>query len=803
MSDYLDPSNRELLADFFQEASQQSDILEQNILALEHDPRDREAVDELFRAAHTLKGGAATVGITKLAEITHLLEDVLDEIRSGRRDADEEVIECLLGSIDVIKLMLEAHLAGKAYRGDTARLEKRLAALKTGGGAAGKPAGGRTPPGGSRTGKTQAAARKVKDAAPTAKVLLSEYELLELKAAAGGSRSVYEIRVEFDEENPMNTVGGIQVYAALKEAGAIVKTVPEFEKLYQDDFYPAILYYLATDQPAAVIEKICTIPDVTLGVSCHPLAFDRGTAAAARTVREKSTAFPQTAAGIGTADGAGTTEASATEEESDDTAAPEESALVDAERARKAVGSVLRVDSKRIDQLLNLVSEVVINKASFNQLIGEVNGNFVQFQLRQEQYRETLRELLESLPAYVEEIQGGKPLKTVKKEMLARFGGLSSFYNQYESGLKETMGHLKNSTQNLARITSELQEGVMKIRMVPISQIFSRFPRLVRDLSKSLKKQIALTIEGESTELDKSVIADLLDPLIHCVRNSIDHGIEEPGTREKAGKSPTGNVTLRAGNEGNMVVIEISDDGRGIDVESVRKKAVKDGRIHEHKILSEIEAHNLIFEPGFSTSKTVTDVSGRGVGLDVVRKQIEKLSGTVSVWSEPGQGSRFTIKLPLTLAIIQGLLVRVGKNVFAIPVSAVMETMKVRLEEIRRIDNYEVFNLRDDIISLVRLHTLFHIESPVDAATQYIVVVGSKGPRIGILVDSLIGEEDVVIKPLKDKFTKSPGIAGASILGDGTVSLIIDVTQLLELGMRIGMEERRQRETAVIGEKRI
>ncbi len=449
------------------------------------------------------------------------------------------------------------------------------------------------------------------------------------------------------------------------------------------------------------------------------------------------------------------------------------------------------------------MSEVVINKASFNQLLGEVNGNYVQFQIRQEQYRETLRELFESFPACIEEIQAGKPLKTVKKELLARFGGLASFYNQYETGLKETIGHLKGSTQSLARITSELQEGVMKIRMVPISQIFSRFPRLVRDLSKSLKKQVTLSIQGENTELDKSVIEDLLDPLIHCVRNSIDHGIEDPETRRRAGKVTDGNVTLKAGNEGNMVVIEISDDGRGIDLETVRKKAVKEGRIHEHKILSEIEAHNLIFEPGFSTSKSVTDVSGRGVGLDVVKKQIEKLSGTVSVWSEAGQGSRFTIKLPLTLAIIQGLLVRVGKNVFAIPVASVMETMKVRLDEIKKIDNYEVFNLREDIISLIRLHTLFHIEAPTETATQYIVVVGSKGPRIGILVDSLIGEEDVVIKPLKDKFTKSPGIAGASILGDGTVSLIIDVAQLLELGMKIGMEELRQREIAGIGEKQL
>jgi two-component system chemotaxis sensor kinase CheA len=250
-----------------------------------------------------------------------------------------------------------------------------------------------------------------------------------------------------------------------------------------------------------------------------------------------------------------------------------------------------------------------------------------------------------------------------------------------------------------------------------------------------------------------------------------------------------------------MVIIEVSDDGRGIDVERIRAKAVESGLIHEHKILSDIEAYALIFEPGFSTAKTVTDVSGRGVGLDVVKKQIDKLSGTVAVWSEKNTGTKFTIKLPLTLAIIQGLLVRVGKNIFAIPITSVLETLKVKLAEIKRIDNYEVFTLREDVISLMRLHTIFHIDAPLKDDMQYIVVVGSKDSRIGILVDSLIGEEDVVIKPLRDRFTRSPGIAGASILGDGTVSLIIDVTQLLDLGMKMGIAERQQRQVTTGGGK--
>jgi two-component system chemotaxis sensor kinase CheA len=333
--------------------------------------------------------------------------------------------------------------------------------------------------------------------------------------------------------------------------------------------------------------------------------------------------------------------------------------------------------------------------------------------------------------------------------------------------------------------------------MVPISQIFSRFPRLVRDLSKSLKKQVSLEIEGEDTELDKSVIEDLLDPLIHMVRNSIDHGVEPPGDRKRAGKPEAGQVKLKASNEGNMILIEIVDDGKGIDVNSVRQKAVDRGVIHPNKQLSDVEAFNLIFEPGFSTAEKVTDVSGRGVGLDVVKRQIEKLNGNVSVWSEAGKGSRFTIKIPLTLAIIQGLLVRVGPEMYAIPITSVIESHRIRPSDIKLIDNYEVFNVRDDVVSLIRLNRLFRIPTDENKEYYFVVIVGSADKKMGLIVDSLIGEEDVVIKPLRDHFTNAPGIAGANITGDGRVSLIIDVSQLLDLGLRKEREERERRELTI------
>ena len=271
---------------------------------------------------------------------------------------------------------------------------------------------------------------------------------------------------------------------------------------------------------------------------------------------------------------------------------------------------------------------------------------------------------------------------------------------------------------------------------------------------------------------------------MHCVRNSVDHGIETPEVRVAAGKPEEGTLLLKASNEGNQIIIDIADDGAGINVEKVKQKAISKGLIHPNKIISDQEAYQLIFMPGFSTADKISNVSGRGVGLDVVKTMIEKLNGTVSVTSEAGKGTKFSIRLPLTLAIIQGLLVRVGKEVYSIPIASVIESQRVKTEDISTIDNYEVLNVRNEVISILRLSRLFNIKETTQSDYSFVVIVGSEEKKIGVMVDSLIGEEDVVIKPLRDQFTNSPGIAGASVLGDGSVSLIIDVRQLLELGVR-------------------
>lgn len=816
MSDYLDPANEELLKDFFAEAQSQVDLLEQSILILENDTGNKDAIDEIFRAAHTLKGSSATVQMDELSGFTHLVEDVLDAIRSGKVMVGAEIVDTLLAGLDIIKAMLDERAEGAVYTGDISETKAALESILRGQAApAGSPKTSSPPP--SAVQPAAAPSPPLRDESAAAADTISEYDLLELREAAGDHGPVFRVRVTFDEANPMNSVGGIQVYALLKGFARVLRTDPDFDELYEDRFFPTVDYYVASREDEETVAAKTVLTDVTLAVDVKKLT---GAQAAAGSAAKKATPsdsatqpkreesdglfWDEQATEGRQAPTLKETPGETPAAESMDTAVvtpdarPEAKKAVSGDGRRTSVtGSILRVESRRIDDLLNLVSETVINKATFSQVSAEFTRLLGDLQTTEEEYRAQLKELFDALPDFLDRIQQGVNVKQVKREVLERFGDMVGLFDPFQSKLKATVAKFRNTAQNLGRITGELQEGVMRIRMVPISQIFNRFPRLVRDLSRDLKKHIRLEIEGEDTELDKSVIEDLLDPLIHCVRNSIDHGIESPADRAEAGKPEEGRVFLRASNEGNMILIEISDDGKGIDVDAVRTKAVERGIVHPSKNLTEVEAQNLIFDPGFSTAKAITNISGRGVGLDVVKKQIEKLNGNVAVSSSPGEGTTFTIKIPLTLAIIQGLLVRVGEEMYAIPITSVFESHRIRPSEIKMIDNYEVFNVRDDVVSLLRLNRLFRIPTDEHKEHLFVVIVGSGNEKMGIIVDSLIGEEDVVIKPLRDHYTNVPGIAGANITGDGTVSLIIDVSQLLQLGLRREMEERHRRETRI------
>ncbi len=786
MSDYLDANNEELLKDYFSEAELMVDNLESNVLAIENDPNNHDAIDEIFRAAHTLKGNSATVEFTEISHFAHTMEDLLDEVRSDRVKVTEDVVDTLLTALDVIKAMLGARQNGSIYEESVEEITAKIKGMIPS-------AGGKAP----KTAPAPAPAPAAPAAAPSApaekiNLNMSEFELLELKQNCESGQKLWSITVEFDENNPMNTVGGIQVFAALKNCGTVLKTIPDFDALYEDEFHKEVIYFVASGSSADELEDTAFLDDVTLSVDAKNL--DNATAAQSSAGTEKASAPVQKSEPAPVAEEPAVSVAPAAPaaapapQASAPKAAPAKSGAPASGHAQQS--SILRVDSKRIDYLLNLVSETVITKASFNQSAQQQAEMLIQFQTLDSSYKEKVRKMFEQLPQYLEEIQNGVSVKDIKNNILNEYGDIANYFDAFETRFKDLNTKFHSATQNLGRIAGELQEGVMKIRMVPISQIFDRFPRVVRDLQKDLNKKVNLLIEGEDTELDKTVIDDLMDPIMHCVRNSVDHGIETPEARKKAGKDETGTVLLKAANEGNMIIIDIVDDGGGIDAEKVRAKAIERGLIHPNKVLSEQEAANLIFLPGFSTAAKITNVSGRGVGLDVVKTMIDKLNGTVNVTTEKGKGSKFSIRLPLTLAIIQGLLVKVGKEVYSIPIASVIESHRIKKEDINTIDNYEVLNVRNEVISVLRLSRLFNIHNTEDGDYCFVVIVGTQDKKIGIMVDALIGEEDVVIKPLRDQFTQSPGIAGASILGDGSVSLIIDVSQLLELGVRQEIEAR-------------
>ncbi|HZT14188.1 MAG TPA: chemotaxis protein CheA [Candidatus Baltobacteraceae bacterium] len=415
---------------------------------------------------------------------------------------------------------------------------------------------------------------------------------------------------------------------------------------------------------------------------------------------------------------------------------------------KSAAHQTIRVDIERLDLLLNLVGELVINRTRISDIAG-----------------------------------------TLERALIDKNGAAARLNGQSKE-LLPLAKELADSSALLARTTNEIQESIMKVRMVPIGQVFDRFPRMVRDVAKARGKEVQLQISGADTDLDKTIVDEVGEPLMHLLRNCVDHGIESPQERVERGKPRHGTISLNAYHEGNQVIIEVSDDGNGIDLERVRARGVKQGLIGPDDRLSDREIVELIFTPGFSTAEVVSDVSGRGVGMDVVKKNITRLKGVFDVNTVPGSGTTFTIKLPLTLAIIQALLVRVGAELYAIPLDSVIESQRVEMPEIRTVHGSEVITLRGQVVPLIRVAEFFQLGGERDPEKAMIVIVGLQGRQVGLVVDSFQGEQEIVIKPLSDVVGRIAGISGATILGNGSISLIIDVHSLISEAYNSGRVAR-------------
>ncbi len=417
---------------------------------------------------------------------------------------------------------------------------------------------------------------------------------------------------------------------------------------------------------------------------------------------------------------------------------------------RAAMHQTIRVDIERLDLLLNLVGELVINRTRITDIANTLD-----------------RALVEQSAGHGSHNGREKHLGTLAKE-------------------------LADSSALLARTTNEIQESIMKVRMVRIGQVFDRFPRLVRDVAKARGKEVQLHISGAETDLDKTIVDEVGEPLMHLLRNCVDHGIETPEERERRGKPRHGTISLNAYHEGNQIIIEVRDDGNGIDLERVHARGVKQGLIGADEKLSDREIVELIFTPGFSTAEVVSDVSGRGVGMDVVKKNITQIKGVFDVDTVPGSGTTFTIKLPLTLAIIQALLVRVGQELYAIPLDSVIESQRVEMSDVRTVHGNEVITLRGQVVPLLRIADFFELGGERDPEKVMIVIVGLQGRQVGLVVDSFQGEQEIVIKPLSHVVGRIAGISGATILGNGSISLIIDVHSLVSeayAGSRVARAE--------------
>lgn len=787
MSDFIDDG---LLKDFFDEAFTQVDVMEKNLLTLEKKPDKKEAIDELFRAAHTLKGGSATVHMEEITEVTHVLEDVMEEVRSGNVKLNAKSVDVLLTTLDIIKAMVNERSKGKKYKTSYSKNTKALMNLIK-----------KDDKEKEQSKRKNSEDNKDKD---LEKELLgkeefkvSEYELLELNEANPDNLPLYKIIVSLNEANPMRTVGGIQIFTSLREVSLVLKTVPEFDEIYSDKFNKDVMYIVATKESPDKLKDYATIPDTTDIIIVTPVEKEEIKSINGTKKEKNKTEDEKEIEESDNVDEINLEIESAEKEEgkTPDHDEEEEEEYQDKKpirikEQRMSPTSILKVDSARIDNLLNMVQEITINKATFNQVGSQFLENYENFNFSLIEYKDSLKQFFEKVVQLIHDSGTTENLRDIKKDLQNDVSNIQGHFDSFVSQYKSTVTRLRSTNQNLDRISSSLQEGVMRVRMVPVKQIFSRFPRMVRDLSRSLNKNIELIIKGEDTEIDKAMIDDLIDPLIHIVRNSLDHGIESPEEREKLGKKSQGTLELNAFSEGNIINIYVTDDGKGIDTEKVRKKAIENHLIPSDSNLKDQDVFNLIFEPGFSTAEEVTAVSGRGVGLDVVKKNLEKLNGTIRVASDQGQGTTFTLKLPLTLAIIQGLMVDVYGEIYAIPISSVNESIRIKPDEIKSIDNYEVINVRDDVLSLLRLNRLFKLGEDQERDYYFVIIVGTGTKKIGLLVDSVIGEEDIVIKPLRDKYTNTPGIAGATIMGDGTVSLILDVSQLIELGLKIEEEEQ-------------
>lgn len=679
------------LAMFIDESNDHLQSLNEKMLELESNPTDLGIVQVIFRSAHTLKGMAATMGFEDLAALTHQMENVLDLVRNEKLAMQEFIFDTLFKGLDALESMVQDITQGGEGKADVTAIVEALQAIVRGEIPSSTPAAT----------ASAVVAPSAASALSSKAIELDEFQQSVIEQSLSAGHQALYMEVSIREDCQLKAVRAYMVFDLLERYGDVIKSEPSTQDIEQDKFERSFSLYYVTQKDAAELEPMVT--------SISEIESVKVTMLDASSLKEMvSSKEPQSIAAPAVEAAPTATAVKA------ETAAPAPAAKAAATKApAPAPSRTIRVDIDRLDVLMNLFSELLIDRVRLEQLASEVK-----------------------VPA------------------------------------------LTDTVEHMGRVSSDLQNIVLKLRMVPVDTVFNRFPRMVRDLAKSLDKKLDLIITGAETELDRTVIDEIGDPLVHLLRNSVDHGIESVAKRVAAGKNETGTVKLSAFHSGNHVFIEIEDDGNGIDREIILKKALKNGVVSQEvaNTMKDEEVYQLLFAPGFSTAEVISDISGRGVGLDVVKSKITSLGGHVTVSSELGKGTKFSVQLPLTLSIISAMLIRVGSEKYAIPLTSIVETGIIKAKQVRDLHGSQLIPYRDTHIPLLSLSRVFEVpdfDEREEEETEIVVI--RKGDKLAaIAVENFIGQNEIVLKSLGSYLPETMGISGATILGDGQVALIID-----------------------------
>ncbi|MGV7930360.1 MAG: chemotaxis protein CheW [Spirochaetota bacterium] len=690
---------------FLEEADEQLQELNQNLLELEKNPDNSDIINNIFRAAHSLKSSAAFVGLNDLSDLAHKMENLLQGIRDRTMQVTPTIVDVLFSCFDVISSVIDAVGSGKQPDQDLSEIIARIREIGEGGAVA---------PSVERPSKAAPESDKIP------KTALTAAQMRQVKDGLESGMSCCEVIVFIETSAQMKWIKAQLVQANLEKIAAIVAMMPTLDALRENNENDIIKMVILTTATVEDVRRACEIDQVTR-IDLKKISLSKKNDKMVLKFHEKETLFSEESKGSESP-----TDYLAEKETDDDEEEEYKIETIRRKDERKTTAiKIVKVSVDKLDLLLNNVGELVIANSGFYRLYEEMRK--------------------------------------------ANFD-------------KSVTNEFKNRMDQMSRIAKDLQGGIMKTRMVPVGQVFSRFNRLVRDLAKEFGKLVTLQIKGEETELDKKVIDAIGEPLMHLIRNAIDHGVETADERRKLGKPDVATVALNAYQSGNQIFVEVSDDGRGLNASRIKKKVLEKGLASPEMLanMDNEEVYNFIYNPGFSTTDVVTDISGRGVGMNVVKEIVSELNGNVTIETEPGMGTRFLLSFPLTLAIIPAIMVKVRHELYAIPLSDVIETIKISYSDITTIEGHEVINLRGEILSLLRLNEFVGTASGLEDDRKVpVVVVGYGNRKIGLIVDHLEGKQEIVIKSLEQNYATVEGLSGASILGDGSICLILDIASMI------------------------